>query len=207
MQVKKEYTREQIVAVAKRLFMKKGFEKCSIRDIARGADVGVSNLYNYFKSKDEIFRQIVMPLIQEMEKMVEEHHNVKYHEQFLRYASGESDEMVSENIKTYMRLIRHYHDELELILFKAQGSSLEDFIDEYTDKCTRQVLVFMDDFKKRYPSYSSVSSKFTYHIHTVWMFSFISEIIRHQLSPEETERAIQDYIQFEYRGWRMILNG
>ena len=48
MQIKKEYTREQIVTVAKGVFLKKGFAKTSMRDIAKGCGIGVSNIYNYF---------------------------------------------------------------------------------------------------------------------------------------------------------------
>ena len=63
MQIKKDYTREQIVEIAKRMFLKNGYAKTSMRDIAAGAGIGVSNIYNYFKSKDELFRHIVGPLI------------------------------------------------------------------------------------------------------------------------------------------------
>jgi len=206
MQIKKENTHEQILYVAKKLFLKKGFVKTSMRDIADGADVGLSNLYNYFKSKDELFRQIVAPLITALEGMVAMHHNIHYHEQFLKFASGQSDEMMTEHVQTYLQLIKNRHDELELLFFKSQGSTLENYVDEYTDECTRQVLDFMDDFKQRYPNFSSVSSAFTYHVHTVWMFNFIAEIIKHRLSPEETEKTVEDYILFEYTGWRELLN-
>jgi len=206
MQIKKEHTRELIMIVAKRVFLKKGYVKTSMRDIATGTGIGLSNIYNYFKSKDEIFRHIVRPLIVEMERMVHEHHNVKYHEQFLRFAKGESDEMMSENVQAYLQLISRYREDLELLLFKAQGSSLENFFDEYTDICTRQVLDFMDDFEQRHPDFSTVCSSFTYHVHTVWMFSFISEVIKHKLSDKEIEKAIEDYIHFEYIGWRALLN-
>ena len=206
MQIKKDYTREQIVAAAKRAFLKKGFSKTSMRDVAKGAGIGLSNIYNYFNSKDEIFRHIVAPLLTRMQEMLSEHHNIKYHEQFLKYANGESDEMMTEHVQKYLQLINHYRDELELVLFKAQGSSLENFIDDYTDVCTKQVLEFMDNFKQKYPKYSTVSSTFTYHVHTVWMFSFMSEIIKHQLSAKEIEKAINDYILFEYNGWRELMN-
>ena len=59
MQVKKDYTHEQIVEVAKRVFLKKGYAKTSMRDIAKGAGNGVSNIYNYFKCKDEFFCHII----------------------------------------------------------------------------------------------------------------------------------------------------
>ena len=92
MQIKKDYTREQIVEVAKRVFLKRGFAKTSMRDIAAGAGVGVSNIYNYFKGKDELFRHIVTPLITEMERMMHDHHNVDNQEQFARYVCDASDE-------------------------------------------------------------------------------------------------------------------
>ena len=206
MQIKKEYTREQIIIVAKRIFLKKGFSKTSMRDIAKGAGIGVSNLYNYFVSKDELFRHIVMPLMMELEKMMLEHHDLRDQEQFRRYASGESDEMLIEHVQSYMRLISNYRDELKLILYQAQGSSIETFIDEYTERCTQQVLQFMNVFKSRYPNYCAIHTTFTYHIHLVWMFNFISEVIKHQLDPQELKNAIEDYIQFEFAGWRAVMN-
>ena len=63
MQVKKDYTREQIVEFAKRVFLKNGYAKTSMRDIAKGVGIGVSNIYNYFKSKDELRTRsgLIMP--------------------------------------------------------------------------------------------------------------------------------------------------
>lgn len=43
MQVKKDYTHEQIVEIAKRVFLRNGYSKTSMRDIAKGAGIGVSN--------------------------------------------------------------------------------------------------------------------------------------------------------------------
>ena len=69
---------------------------------------------------------------------------MRYHEEFLRYANGESDEMMTEHVQKYMQLISHYRDELELILFKAQGSSLENFIEE------DPMLVKTEEFKSHF---------------------------------------------------------
>ena len=206
MQIKKEYTQELIVRIAKGYFLDRGFAQTSMRDIAQGAGIGVSNLYNYFKSKDELFRYIVSPLIAELEQMMHDNHNMNSHEEFLRYASGQSDEMLMEHVQAYMRLINNYRDELKLILYKAQGSSLDTFIDDYTEKCTHLVLLFMNDFKNKYPAFSATRTTFTYHVHMVWMFNFISEVIKHELKPQEIKRAIEDYIQFEFAGWRAIMN-
>ena len=206
MQIKKDYTREQIVEIAKRVFLKNGYAKTSMRDIAKGVDIGVSNIYNYFKSKDELFRHIVRPLIVELERMMHEHHNVDNQDSFVSYASGDGDDMLADHVKEYLRLINNHRDELKLLLYQAQGSSLENYIDEYTEDCTHMVMEFMDEFKRKYPGYGFIHSTFTYHIHMVWMFSFISEVIKHDLSADEIRRAIEDYIKFEFTGWRAMMN-
>ena len=203
---KEDYTREQIVEIAKRVFLKNGYAKTSMRDIAAGAGIGVSNIYNYFKSKDELFRHIVGPLITELEQMMHEHHNVNDQDQFVRYARGEGDGMMADHVQSYMRLINNHRDELKLLLYQSQGSSLENYIDKYTEECTQLVLEFMDEFKRKYPGFSSIHTPFTYHIHMVWMFAFISEVIKHDLPANEIKRAIEDYIQFEFTGWRALMN-
>ena len=206
MQIKKENVHDQIAIAAKEVFLRKGFMKTSMHDIASDADVCVSNIYNYYRSKDELFRYIVMPLIAEMEGMLREHHNTRYHDQFQKYADGGSDEMMMEHMQAYIRLIGNHQDEMKLLLYKAQGSSLENFIDEYTEECTRQVVVFMEDYKRKHPQTGMVRTPFTYHVHTVWMFSFMLEVIKHQLTPAEIENAVEDYVHFEFIGWREIMN-
>lgn len=206
MQIKKDYTHEQIVEIAKREFLKNGYAKTSMRDIAKGAGIGVSNIYNYFKSKDELFRHIVMPLLHQMETMMREHHNVKNQEAFLIYATGECNEMIADHVQEYMRLINNHRDELKLLLYQSQGASLENYIDTYTDKSSNMVLAFMDEAKRNYPDLSTIHTPFTYHVHMVWMFSFISEVIKHDLPADEIKRAIEDYIQFEFAGWRALMN-
>lgn len=206
MQIKKDYTREQIVEVARRTFLKRGYVKTSMRDIAAGVGIGVSNIYNYFKSKDELFRHIVSPLIIKLERMMREHHNVKDQGDFLCCATGQSNGMVGDHVREYMLLINNHRDELKLLLYQSQGSSLENFIDTYTDECTQLVLAFMNEFKRKYPEYGVTQTPFTYHVHTVWMFSFISEVIKHDLPVDEIRRALEDYIQFEFGGWRTLMN-
>lgn len=206
MQVKKDYTQVRIVEVSKGVFLQKGYAKTSMRDIAKRAGVGLSNIYNYFKSKDELFRQIVLPLILELERMMHEHHNVNNQDRFVRNATGDGDDMLGENVKEYMLLINNHRDELKLLLYQSQGSSLENYIDTYTEQCTEMVIEFMTEFKRKYPDYGAIHTPFTYHVHMVWMFSFISEVIKHDLPADEIKHAIEDYITFEFSGWRALMN-
>lgn len=56
------------------MFQEKGFLKTSMRDIAECSRLGLSNTYNYFKGKDEIFRRVVSPVTRAFETMLHEHH-------------------------------------------------------------------------------------------------------------------------------------
>ena len=76
-QTLKTDTRKRILDVSKRLFLKKGFRETTTRDIAREAGINLSNLYHYFASKDELFRQLLKPATDTLEAMLNEHHGIK----------------------------------------------------------------------------------------------------------------------------------
>ena len=52
MQKLKNDIRKQVIIQAKKKFIAKGFKDASMRTIAKNAEVGLSNIYNYFKNKD-----------------------------------------------------------------------------------------------------------------------------------------------------------
>jgi AcrR family transcriptional regulator len=51
---KKQQTRELIAETARRLFTERGFERVSVAEIAREADVSEKTVFNYFPTKEEL---------------------------------------------------------------------------------------------------------------------------------------------------------
>lgn len=51
--------KETIEDAARELFIKQGFHRTSMRDIARGAKVSLGNLYNYYPTKEAIFESLI----------------------------------------------------------------------------------------------------------------------------------------------------
>ena len=49
--------RERILNAAEELFAEKGFSAATVEEVAKRAGIGKSTVYEYFSSKDEIFRQ------------------------------------------------------------------------------------------------------------------------------------------------------
>src|SRR5205809_2401892 len=52
---KKQQTRQQIFDAASRLFEAKGFDRVSVAEIARAADVSEVTVFNYFTTKEDLF--------------------------------------------------------------------------------------------------------------------------------------------------------
>ena len=59
MSTKKEQKKEQIMQNALSLFAIKGFYNTTIPDIASSLKMSVGNMYNYFKSKDILAKEII----------------------------------------------------------------------------------------------------------------------------------------------------
>lgn len=51
--------RELIISAAKKLFSRYGLEKTTMEDIAKAAGKGKSSLYYYFKSKEEVYAEVI----------------------------------------------------------------------------------------------------------------------------------------------------
>ena len=64
--------KEQIIHAALEVFARQGLEKGKIADIAKQAGIGKGTIYEYFKSKDEIFKAIEDMFIKESVNKIRE---------------------------------------------------------------------------------------------------------------------------------------
>lgn len=71
MQRPKEEIRQKIEQAALAEFLEHGFKQASLREIANQSDITVGNIYAYFKSKDDLFDQIISPALREMQQFLE----------------------------------------------------------------------------------------------------------------------------------------
>ena len=189
MQTLKKDIKQKILDAGRREFSRKGFAKASMRTIAMQVGVGVGNLYNYFPSKDRLFCAVLAPVISAFESMFERHHG--------NYA--DAMEMIREEylyfaVSEYMNLLRGNRTLMKILFFGAQGSSLEHFKAEFTDRATEQVKMWFMNNKERHPQMNIKVSDFMIHLHTVWMFTMFEEILMHKISVEEMPRIVEEYI-------------
>ncbi len=80
--------RREILAAARKVFAAKGYERATLDEIAEQAEFAKGTLYNYFDSKETLFREIVREILNEMKIIAEEAiaGGGTVREQFSRYA-------------------------------------------------------------------------------------------------------------------------
>lgn len=204
MQIRKDDIEQQIAKAAKAIFLKKGFAQTSMRDIAKRSGVGLSNIYNYFDSKDDLFRSIVAPVVGEFKRILAVYHDPQQVDITKQWVP----EMTEKTAAEYSRIMLKYRDLLTLLLFKSAGSSQARFKDDFTDDAAALMLKYMDAMKRKYPSLKWDFSPFFIHINTVQMFAVLEEIIMHKVKPDEAERIFLEYVDYHNNGWKqLIYNG
>jgi AcrR family transcriptional regulator len=65
----KEEVRNKIIEATVKEVSLRGYEKASMRVIARAAGISVSNTYNYYRNKQELFESIIEPVYRQIKSV------------------------------------------------------------------------------------------------------------------------------------------
>ena len=68
----KERRKQQIVVAAKKVFSNKGFNRATMDDIAKEAELSPGTLYLYFKNKEELYSSLSIRILQYLQIRVEQ---------------------------------------------------------------------------------------------------------------------------------------
>jgi TetR/AcrR family transcriptional regulator len=68
----KEYRKQMIIEAAEKVFFSKGFEKATMDDVAKESELSKGTLYLYFKSKEEVYLQIIVKGMKILRQMFED---------------------------------------------------------------------------------------------------------------------------------------
>lgn len=116
--VDKEEKKAKILEAAIRVFAKKGMSKTTISDIAGAADIGKGTVYEYFRSKDEIFSASFLYFMDKVETTISKH----------LYRIHDPLEKLSAVFTAWADILdSEYVDYLEIVLvFWAEGIRTKD---------------------------------------------------------------------------------
>ena len=103
--------RNEILKVAERLFARKSFHKATMQEIAKKSEFSVGTIYNFFKSKDHLYMQVVWKKAREIDRK-------------LRDAIAEKDTII-EKLDNFLRAKAEFFQEnqefIRLYFMETQG--------------------------------------------------------------------------------------
>ncbi len=201
-QTQKHKTRSIILEAASEEFLKKGFKNTSMRTVSRLSGITLSNIYNYFRDKDEIFRAVLTPLLDAFELLFTEYNSDDYQSKEFFSMGSHQKKVIDE----FMVIPTNYRTELKILLFNSAGSSLENFRDTFTDRYTEESLRYLMVMKERYPHIKADFSFFFLHSMCSLWLTVMGEIVSHdELTDDDIKRFITEYITFGTAGWKALM--
>ena len=202
MRTEKEEIRQVLITTAREAFLEKGYKAVSMREISEKSGVGLSNIYNYFDSKDELFKVVLTPFLHSFEKMMIEHSEASRDTEVDMYTS---EKYQAETIRSFLEVFRQYRPELKLLFYASQGSCFENYCEMLIDSNTRRSLEYMKLIKEKNHLLSIDISTFFIHLCCVWWVNVLKEIAGHdELTDIEIERFIAEYVRFAAAGWEAL---
>lgn len=192
MQVLKDEIQERILDASQKLFLQYGYEKTSIEKIARQAKISKSNLYNYFKSKDEIFNKLTDQAAYEFRKIIEFFSSNRFEPKFS--ASGFEEMMTNEIFK----LVSQNREGLLLLVFCAQGTKYESLKDEL-------VGIIAKKFKTDYKAYFLADDNVVLII-TQNLFDGITNLTMRSQSDEILKQDLHRLIHYHSKGFSALIS-
>ena len=180
MQTTKDYIRKLLLETAQKAFFEKGFKSVSMREISKLSGIGLSNIYNYYPcNRPENFSLDI----------------------FI------SDEYHRASLQELMGIITRYRSELNLLFFSTQHSRLKDYLEEWIEKSATIGMEYMEKMRRLHPELHTDISPFFMHFTCSWWINMMKEVVQHkELSCEEIECFISEYIRFSTGGWKKLMN-
>lgn len=150
-------TRERILRSAKKHFLEDGYRAASLRKIAADCGLTTGAIYAGFGGKDALFRAVVerelAALREEMDVMMEAQEMSGEDWQIvLDYPASRErfQALIDRSLGLYRRLFES-RETLDLVLYRAQGSSYEGFLDRLIDMDEQGSLAIYEKIRKKAP--------------------------------------------------------
>ncbi len=140
----------QILSAARKLFLKKGYEQTTIRDICRESRLSNGAVFFYFKSKAEIYAHIYEECLRKLVDFI--------NTQYSRNMS--SKKRIETGLRTYVRFYQEHTQEMNILDISYQTLSISEQIISRFDQLIIEAFKPLHDAVGDYLEEQGLSKKF-----------------------------------------------
>ena len=187
----------------KRNFLKKVFLLLSLRNIVKNAGVTTGAFYGYYRSKEELFDALVdeayQYLLGNYKAAAEGFEQLSPKEQMERMGSVGRECM--QKMLVYMRT---HPEAARLLLFCAEGTPYASLIDDLVEQEIQSTEHYGQMLREQEKTVPAIDQRLE-HILVTGMVNVYFEIIRHNMSEEDSDRYLCELNDFYTAGWNKIM--
>jgi len=190
MQVLKDEIRQWILSEALMLFLEKGYEKASMRELAQRVGTSVSNIYHYYANKEDLFRAIAEPIASRVNHVLRE---IITHE-----AQGPTELVREEYVtKEIGETIKAHRREFLVLMDRSGGTSYEHVRSDIISAVETHIIQhhLKDSKEARHPG-----GGFLMHFLATNLIEALVEIARHCDDEKEVEHSIHALMKYHIGG-------
>ena len=115
--MRKTHTKQEIAIAALRLFLQKGYERTSLNQIAGQVGITKPAIYHHFRSKDELFHEVLSLFFREMSKWSK--------------ARFKTCRNVKDLLKSFFQVITGFKETADRLLGKQKGKTQYSFLEVF----------------------------------------------------------------------------
>lgn len=201
MQIQKDNIRSSILEKAREEFIHCGYGEFSMRTVANKVGISTSNIYNYFKNKNELFLEVLNPTLSLLEFVlthIEESEYFRYHYYF-------SYEVNKELLSNLIEFVDMNRDVINLILFKSAGSSVENYKNELVERYSHITLKQIKEEAGKNNDFNAGVSEFFVNTVCSFYLNLVDNILKTDMDKEHMKLYADEMLDFFYNGWKAVL--
>ncbi len=144
---KKNWTRTEIQKAAKKVFFRKGYSNSSIDEIAKLAKLSKGSIYLYFKSKDDLYVSLMLPVLEELGKRLS-----TFKTELTETAFKNCNEALMGLLNVFYEAYKSGPDEFQIIQLFQQGGLISDLSEETRERLNargRENLEFLREINRK----------------------------------------------------------
>ena len=202
-----DITKNRILECAKEEFLKKGFEKAQVGEIAKAAQVTTGAIYRHFKNKEELFFSLIEEVYTYTLNVVEDVETRSQNKVDIPLLQAGDEAILEASFNEVMDFVNYMYehfDEFKLIFECSQGSRVENFIEEIVDRYSVKNMKQMSNLKMK-DSASYELEEFEVHIFTKGYITSLCECIIHNIPYKNVSGYIKSIVTFQYYGWKGLM--
>lgn len=167
-QTLKKEKEDIILKTARSLFLSKGYENTSMKDIANKANISVGNLYHYYENKTDLAFRIVKPLFDEIDAFIKKitNNDISIFSNKFNFSKRdiikpkEISNVISQLISHLVDLYEKYEDEYMIVnsckeIVEYLKNWLSSLILYFIEKKYKILNIFNDEMTALIPSYTN----------------------------------------------------